>query len=348
MTPRPVLLSPREPTAQPWEVGQEVAEQATRLDPTRAGITASLAWAPHLAARCPVPGAGSTRLRWELLATVGAADLTVARAVEPHLDALAILDEAGLAVPEGATFGVYAAEVPGARVQAGRRPDGGWVLHGTKPWCSLAGSLSHALVTAWVDDERRGLFCVDLRGPATRPAPGTWCASGLQQVPSTGLELDDAAATPVGGPQWYLERPGFAWGGLGVAAVWFGGAVGVARRLLEQAHRREPDQVALMHLGAVDTALHAARTALSEAADAVDGGVTEPALLAARVRSVVAGAVEQVLASAAHALGPGPLSQEPAHARRVADLALYVRQHHAERDHVATGRMLLEAGGAPW
>lgn len=348
MTPRPVLLSLRDPDARPWTAGQQVAEQTARLDPAGVGITAALAWARRLAAQCPPPGEGATLLRWELLATVGAADLTVARAVEPHLDALAILHEAGLPAPVDATFGVYAAEGPGVRVQADRRPDGGWVLHGAKPWCSLAGALSHALVTAWVNDERRGLFCVDLRDPGVRPAPGSWAPSGLQAVPSTGIELDDAPATPVGGPQWYLERPGFAWGGLGVAAVWFGGAVGVARRMLEQAHRREPDQVALMHLGTVDTALHAARTALAEAAHAVDAGAPEPALLAARVRSVVAGAVEQVVATAAHALGPGPLSQEPEHARRVADLALYVRQHHAERDHVATGRMLVSAGSAPW
>ena len=61
------------------------------------------------------------------------------------------------------------------------------------------------------------------------------------------------------------------------------------------------------------------------------------------MRHVVVGVAEDVLARAAHALGPGPLSQEPEHAHRVADLALYLRQHHAERDSVALGRMLLEA-----
>ena len=42
----------------------------------------------------PAPGGGSTRLRWELLARLGAADLGAARAVEAHLDAVAILAEA--------------------------------------------------------------------------------------------------------------------------------------------------------------------------------------------------------------------------------------------------------------
>jgi hypothetical protein len=32
------------------------------------------------------------------------------------------------------------------------------------------------------------------------------------------------------------------------------------------------------------------------------------------------------------ALGAGPLSHNEAHSRRVADLTVYLRQHHAERD----------------
>lgn len=347
MNARPVLLDPVA-ERDPGEVAllEQVAVEARRL--AGAGVTAAIAWAPRLAAACPEPGAGATRLRLELLASVGAADLTVARVAEPHLDAVAILREAEAAAPHGATLGVYAAEGPDGRVTARQSPDGGWLLEGRKPWCSLADRLSHALVTAWLDGSRRGLFLLDLRDPAVRATPGTWCPSGLAAVTSTGVELEDAPAEAVGGPQWYLHRPGFAWGGIGVAAVWFGGAVEVARRLLAQARRREPDQMALMHLGAADTALHGARAALVQAALAVDVGDPRPALLAARVRSVVASAAEQVLATAAHALGPGPLVQEPEHARRVDDLALYVRQHHAERDLAATGRLLVEEESEPW
>jgi hypothetical protein len=49
----------------------------------------------------------------------------------------------------------------------------------------------------------------------------------------------------------------------------------------------------------------------------------------------------------AHALGPAPLAQETEHARRVADLELYVRQHHAERDEAALGRKII-SGERPW
>jgi hypothetical protein len=42
----------------------------------------------------PVPGAGRTADLWRALATLAAHDLGAARAVEPHLDAIAILSQA--------------------------------------------------------------------------------------------------------------------------------------------------------------------------------------------------------------------------------------------------------------
>ena len=80
--------------------------------------------------------------------------------------------------------------------------------------------------------------------------------------------------------------------------------------------------------------------ALRDAAAAVDAGAADGAagaLLALRVRQVVADAAETVLGTVEHALGPGPLALEPDHAARVADLRLYLRQHHAERDTAALG-----------
>jgi hypothetical protein len=174
-------------------------------------------------------------------------------------------------------------------------------------------------------------------------AADSWFARGLVDVPSGPVTFTSARATPVGPTGWYLERPGFAWGGLGVAAIWFGGAVGVARRLT--ASRREPDQVAQMHVGAVDTALWASRVVLADAARRVDAGQATGAAgsaLALRVRHQVALAAELVLARVGHATGPAPLALDADHARRVADLQLYVRQEHAERDEVALGRMLLD------
>ncbi|WP_404388593.1 acyl-CoA dehydrogenase [Humibacillus xanthopallidus] len=329
-------------------VSADLAADAARA---RGDVIAALDLPGSHAAAFPLPGSGATWRLWTSLAVLGSVDLTVARAVEPHLDALAILAEARAAGhggegadDDGARWGVFAAEGPGSRLVADESTDP-TTLGGRKPWCSLAGSLDRALVTAWCGDDTRRLYAVRL-GAANGVAleEGAWVARGLPLVPSGPVSFTASVAHPVGPPGWYLERSGFAWGGMGVAAIWWGGAVGVARRLREQLGRREPDQVGLMHLGAVDATLHAASTVLEHAATSVDTGDADGpagAALALRVRRVVALSVEEVLGRVGHALGPGPLALEEEHAGRVADLQLYVRQEHAERDAAVLGRQVL-------
>lgn len=302
-------------------------------------VDAALGLAREVGGSLPPPGGGATAARFDVLAALGRANLTVARVVEAHCDALAILHEAGDGNTDG-TWGVFAAEAPGARVAATRGP-GGWTLSGTKPWCSLADRVEHALVTAFVDDGRR-LFRVALRQPGVRvDAPDGWVSRGLRTVTSTATHFAATPAEPVGDTGWYLTRPGFAWGGVGVAACWYGGAEGVADTLRRVAAGRSRvlDE---LHLGAVDVELHAARTALAHAAAVIDAGdVADPAVLALRTRSVVAATAERVLYHVAHGLGPSPLTFDADHARQVADLEIYLRQHHGERDLSSLGASLL-------
>lgn len=293
----------------------------------------------------PVPGTGATLSLWELLASVAALDLTAARTLEPHLDAAAILDQAGIAWAPGTTWGVFAAEGPGLQLEASAEDDdGSWLLRGVKPWCSLAGSLDHAVITAAVPGGRRA-FTLDLRQPGVVPAPAKWASHGLANVPSGPIRLDDVAARPVGGTDWYLHRDGFAWGGLAVAACWFGGAVGLYRTLLQSATRREPDQVALAWLGEADRLLASGAALLADAAHQVDSGRAGWGV-AHRVRGHIASLCGRMLSLTGQSLGPGPLAFDADHARRVADLNVYVRQHHAARDDASLGRLLLDDAAA--
>jgi hypothetical protein len=50
-------------------------------------------------------------------------------------------------------------------------------------------------------------------------------------------------------------------------------------------------------------------------------------------------AVDEAIHRAARALGPAPLCLDAQHAQRVADLTIYVRQSHAERDLEQLGRL---------
>lgn len=290
----------------------------------------------------PYPGEGATAQRWAALAAVAEQDLTAARILEAHSDALAILHEADLPEPDG-TWGVFAAEVPGTGLVADHADQ--ITLSGVKPWCSLAGCLDSALVTAYYNGDR-GLYAMSLKHPSvTVDPPERWVARGLRNVTSAAIHLDRTPAEAVGGLGWYLRRPGFAWGGMGVAACWYGGARGLYRTLRAQA--TGASDIMALHVGVVDVALHAAGATLSTAARAIDAGDATGragATLAIRVRSVVADAAERVMQQIGHALGPTPLAFDERHARRVADLELYVRQHHAERDLASLGSELIGTG----
>ncbi len=286
----------------------------------------------------PLPGSGRTRERWAAFAALAEEDLSLARLAEGHADAVAILAElSGPEPPPGSTWGVWAAHPPGPRLDAADTP-AGWQLRGTKQYCSGAFSCTHALVTAAAPDGKR-LFAVTTESLA--PVPGSWPATGMAASDTLDIGFTDVAAVPVGPPSGYTDRPGFAHGGVGVAACWYGGARAVGRTLLAAAAERDVGPHALAHLGAVDIALQAARTALFGAADDIDA---DPADLkedgpirAMRVRALVEAAASEVIRRVGRALGAGPLSHDAAHSRRVADLTVYLRQHHAERDLAALG-----------
>ena len=328
-------------------LGPESGEAAARLVDEATRVRGSAQRAVDLARRissAPRPGEGRTIELWGLLARIASADLTAARVVEAHLDAVSILAQAGVPGRADAGWGVYAAEAAGLRLEATEDADG-WQLTGTKPWCSVAGLLDSALITAHTPAGRR-LFSIDLADRGVAVEQGAWFARGLSDLTSGPIHLAAVRAAPVGDTGWYLTRPGFSWGAIGVAACWFGGAVAVAHALLRQTQHRDPDQLALAHIAALDAMIHANRVLLEAAAEEVDAGRAQGddgRILAARVRAGVARLVEETIHRVGHALGPAPLSLDEEHARRVADLQLYVRQHHAERDDASLGTAVLRA-----
>lgn len=294
----------------------------------------------------PLPGGGHTRERLDALAAIARDDLSVGRLAEAHTDALAILAELGAPAPRpGQRWGVWAAEPPDPVVTA--QPNGeGWVLDGVKPWCSGAHWCTHALLTVRHGDERV-LVAAALDPATTTPVEDTWPAVGMAGSDSGQVRFTATTATTVGAPGAYLTRPGFWHGAIGVAACWYGGAGGVADTLLAVARSGRADEHALAHLGAVDAALHAAHTTLAEAARQMDAGGGGRSV-ASRVRAVVEATCTQVLDRVGRATGAGPLGGDAAHARRVADLTVYLRQSHAERDLAELGRALADGAESSW
>lgn len=292
----------------------------------------------------PLPASGRTEERWQRLALLAEDDIVAARIAEAHADAVAILHELGGKPPgPGELWGVWAAESPDAVVTATNVGGGAFTLSGTKVWCSGAGFCTHALLTAQLPDAGRGLYAVALVDHAVKALPSTWWNAGMAGSDTRSVQFNNAQAVAVGDPGDYLCRPGFWHGAIGVAACWLGGARRVAEPLYRCAGSESADAYSLAHLGAVDAALAASEAMLTTAAARVDSDPFDRAdtaeLLARRVRAIVEHAADEAITRTGRTLGPGPLCQDGRHAQRVADLTIYIRQSHAERDLAALGRL---------
>jgi hypothetical protein len=313
--------------------------------------------------RLPLPGHGHTLQRWRALAEVAAHSLSLAKLYEGHTDALAILSElqADLAT-EGLRWAVWCAEPPGERVQAtptaphaAAHAGMAVQLSGHKPWCSGARAVDRALVSGWLADGRRCLIAVTMDQPGIRRDDSHWQAVGMAASASADVHFDGATGVLVGEPGQYLSRPGFHHGGAGVAACWHGAAARIASHLQQAVGQRE-DPHRQAHLGALDVALAGAAGLLRDAAARIAATPSDPSLLAGRrARLAVEAAAEEVLRRVPRAIGPGPLCKNRGLAQLMADLPVFIRQSHAERDQAALGRLLAEKaqasqapGGAAW
>jgi hypothetical protein len=285
---------------------------------------------------------GDPRRRWAALADLAADDLDTARLLEAHMDAVLINAELDGPRPESGEY--WAAEPPDGKVVAEPVGAGRWELNGVKRWCSGARLCTHALVTAHAPDGAR-LFAVALDQDSVQPGEGAWTGLGMRRSGTEDVKLSRAVGSPAGVPGAYLEWLGFWFGAISVSACWSGGAVGVARTLWRARDRL--DEHGLAHLGAVDLALSAARAALLDAATAIgrrqDHRSADPLASARaralRVRGIVEFAVSATIDRTGRALCPAPLAHGDDHAQRVADLTVYVRQSHAERDLATLGEL---------
>jgi alkylation response protein AidB-like acyl-CoA dehydrogenase len=286
----------------------------------------------------PAPGGGETGLRFAMLRSLGRHELSLARLAEGHLDALAILDEAGVERPEG-RLGVWAAG-PVEALRANRTA-AGWRLRGIRGWCSGAGGLTHALVRAAAGDGER-LFVVSLDLPGITPIPGSWPAIGMAASSTLDVRFEQVELPPeaaIGPPGFYLARDGFWFGAAGVAAVWLGGGESVARVAAEHAG---DDPHRLAHVGWISARLAAMDALLRTTALTIDRVDADARLVEYSVRVLraeVAETAAAILDRTGRATGAGPLSHDRDHARRVTDLALYIRQTHAEADLEELGRL---------
>ena len=333
-------------------------------------------------AELPLPGRGRTLERWSALATVAAVDLSLVKLFEGHTDAMAILAEVGVAAPRGPSsaapaYGMWAAEPPGARVVFRALDGNAVVLDGVKAWCSGAAALDRALLTVWPDDgshadqeEGPWLADVDLRQSGVTLDASRWKAVGMADSASASVRFDAVPARLVGPAGFYLSRSGFWQGGIGIAACWHGASCAIANVLMAHARTAalassgtgtgtgtgssanavgDPGWHRALALGEVDRLLSANAALLREAAAWIDRHPDRDARVwALRTRASSDECAQQVLRAATRAMGAGPLCHEEGFARLAADLPVFIRQCHGDRDLAALGKALSQQADTTW
>lgn len=289
----------------------------------------------------PDPGHGRTpeRLAW-LFDVTRRHDISTGRLAEAHLDAVSILHEAGREPTPNRVYGVWASSSRNEPTLDDGR------LTGVKRFCSGVGIVDRALVTVQSPSSTRTaavelLVDVDVGGLSHDPT--TWSSPALADTATCDAVFDQPVDTTevVETARWYLDRPGFWHGACGPAACWAGGAVGLVDAALRLV---DDDPHRLAHTGALVAARWTLEAIVHRAGEEIDLDPDDRRSAELRARSL-RHTVERTSSDVAdrfgRAFGPRPFVSDPAVAQRFADLHLYMRQHHAERElgeltHLAT------------
>lgn len=283
----------------------------------------------------------------EALLGLGRTDIPLARLVEGHADAIRTAEQASVAVREDVLYGVWASRSGDTGLRAEVDKDQ-LILTGVLKFASGAGIIDRALVPVSVDDEHQLL--VDLAVDGLPVDETGWQTSAMtvshtHTVPVAGIRV--AMADVIGDRDFYLERPGFFPGGIGVAAVWAGGISRVLDALLTWlgGHSSPATDVRLGRLGTYRQLATGSVREAGRRLDAVLVGSGSPPRadlqeLATVVRAGVAHCVHAALDEARTIAGPAGLALDAALTHAIADLDLYVRQHNTDADSAFLGTRL--------
>lgn len=280
------------------------------------------------------------------LMRIGAADLSVGRLWEGHMNALYLAQIHGDAqaraavqalVADGAILGVWGADgavpvAPGAD---------GLTLDGSKVFASGLGTVTHAVVTVSSGPQVR-LGIVDATDWG-RADPAPWQMPGMQATASGHYDLQGTALCCViwlGDPGVYVTEPHFVGGVWRIAALQVGGALGLldaAATVLRTRGRlsapAQMDRLATAVIAAMAASALVTRAALAAVPDAPDAADRAP-ILSAAARLATEGIALDAIRTVEQSIGLPHFEAGSVTGRKARDLSVYLRQ--AARDALQT------------
>lgn len=289
----------------------------------------------------PLPGRGATTARHFRLLEVAAKNLSLARLVEGHADAIAILADAGRKAMPKHLYAVWASDSPHKRGLDLQSTASGYEVSGIKMFCTGAALVHRALVTCGGANPL--LLDIDLKrsGAGVRIDTSDWKTEAFRETETATVEFTRypvAAEDVVGTRDWYLNRPGFWHGACGPASCWAGGAIALVR--YAESHARD-NAHASAHLGAMQATKWAMSAFLDRAGTQIDNqpeDLDAARILALQVRHLIEQGCVDILNRFGRGLGPRPLIYDPVVSRQYSELQLYIRQCHGELDLEALAR----------
>ena len=302
----------------------------------------------------PLPDDAGNAALCASLIWVGRSSLTVGRLFEGHVNGAVLLNSYGNAqnralmqseAEQGRITGVWNAQRE--KGLTAQRCEGGWILTGTKIFCSGAGAIRRPIVTASVGDTREVLMMMPDMANANATIDLTqWRPSGMRGT-ATGTVTFERLFVPdgavIGQPGDYYRSPLFSGGAWRVLAVQLGGLQQIvklhAQRLVEW--NRSSDTNMRYRFGTVTQNLELARLLVAEASRRASDLDGDPVAVDAYVDGARAAFETLALAIIENTrrniglssfISPDPLD------RVIRDLETYLRQPFldASRDNAVT------------
>lgn len=321
------------------------------------------------------PYRGDVFTLWMMTKELAKVDLSLARCWEGHANSLVILD--GIAdeeqkarwfagvVERGEMWVAWSGE-PQARA-LGEKPrfgthcervEGGWIIDGTKAFCTSAGGARWAILlvnTAGPGGARHSsgspdtllLLAVDLSDPSISFDGSWWNPIGMRATVSHAARFDRTFipdADVIGAPGRYLKEgwqtcfaPHYAASFLGAAEAAFDYALAYVRT-----QNKGDDPYVQHHLAAMAMNVDSGHLWLRHVANLWESGAVEEAQIAgSRARHLIEHFAEETVQHAVRACGARSLNRPSALERIHRDLSIYVRHDNDDQVLATVGRALL-------